>query len=236
VFVQPLIHDSESRTPTIGKVCLVDSPDKLTSMTVFFRSVEQLYTVNSELLLSLCEKLKDWSLETTTIGDVFSKYGPLFTLYSQYTDSQEFAARTITEFVEKNRDFAEFLAAASQDERCQGQNLHSLLIMPIQRVPRYHLLLQVRCASIGSTCHPVDHPDCHGLVCVAPVTQELLKQTTREFPDHPDVELVGEAVAKVKGSAQHINEVIVLRENKENLLKVRRLAVCWHHCLPLRLT
>jgi hypothetical protein len=30
----------------------------------------------------------DWDPSSSTIGDVFSQFAPLFTLYSHYTDSQ----------------------------------------------------------------------------------------------------------------------------------------------------
>lgn len=41
VFVRPLVHDGDSFAPTVGKIGLVQSPDNLTSMAVFFHSVEQ---------------------------------------------------------------------------------------------------------------------------------------------------------------------------------------------------
>lgn len=57
VYVQPLLHDSTSRNPTLGRVCLLSSADKLTSMSVFLHSVEHLYTLNTQLLASLADKV-----------------------------------------------------------------------------------------------------------------------------------------------------------------------------------
>lgn len=55
--MQPLLHDSTSRNPTLGRVCLLSSADKLTSMSVFLHSVEHLYTLNTQLLASLADKV-----------------------------------------------------------------------------------------------------------------------------------------------------------------------------------
>lgn len=56
---------------------------------------------------------------------------------------QEFASRTLAECCASGsyKDLASFVSAV--DAQQGGQGLQSLLIMPIQRVPRYVLLLQV---------------------------------------------------------------------------------------------
>lgn len=50
--------------------------------------------------------------------------------------------------------------------------------------------------------------------------QEYLKQTQKEAPEHADVALVQEALAKVRDAASHINDVIRQRQNKERILQV----------------
>jgi hypothetical protein len=51
LFVKPLLHDGESRSPTIGRLCRVGG------LSSFLHSVERLHTVNSELLTALCDKV-----------------------------------------------------------------------------------------------------------------------------------------------------------------------------------
>ena len=41
----------------------------------------------------------------------------------------------------ENKRFKKFVASAEQEDRCNGLNLQSLLIMPVQRMPRYKLML-----------------------------------------------------------------------------------------------
>ena len=42
----------------------------------------------------------------------------------------------------QNEAVREMVTKAQQSPRCAGQSLQSLLIMPVQRVPRYELLLR----------------------------------------------------------------------------------------------
>jgi hypothetical protein len=39
-----------------------------------------------------------------------------------------------------------------QNPRCQGLDLSALLVMPIQRIPRYQLLLQVQSLTLPFCC------------------------------------------------------------------------------------
>lgn len=59
LYVQPLLHDSASRSPTIGKVCGLSSADKVTSMSDFLHSVEPLHTLNAQLLTAMADKVRD---------------------------------------------------------------------------------------------------------------------------------------------------------------------------------
>jgi hypothetical protein len=79
-------------------------------------------------------------------------------------------------------------------------NLESLLITPVQRIPRYNLLLQVRqlsppfvaaCDALRVIVHSVHH------------VQDLIKNTDATHPDYDDL---CKALALMKDVSQHINE------------------------------
>lgn len=190
LFVQPILVDAQSKRPTIGKVCDITSENNLTSMSLFLHSIENLLMINERLLQDLTERVRNWK-DSDTIGDIFANYAPLFTMYSQYTDAQEFASQTLMEFREKSREFREFLVEAEANPRCNRQTLQSFLIMPIQRVPRYQLLLQ-----------------------------ECLKQTSKLSPDHKDIPLINGALEQVKDAANHVNAVVHVRENKNRIFEL----------------
>ena len=86
----------------------MNSPDNLTSMSVFLTSVRQLQTIGVELLHAIHNRVKGWT-DDRTIGDIFCRYGRLFDLYSVFSDAQEFAASGVVSFAKRSRDFADFV-------------------------------------------------------------------------------------------------------------------------------
>lgn len=70
------------------------------------------------------------------IGSVFKDFSPYFRMFSTYLGSYEKAIALKEELCEKNRKFASFIDEARKDPRCQGLDLQSFLITPVQRIPR----------------------------------------------------------------------------------------------------
>jgi ankyrin repeat protein len=62
-------------------------------------------------------------------------------MYTQYINNQDRALDTLSELRQKNKKFAKFLQKQQRDPRCHGNHIDSFLILPVQRVPRYKLLL-----------------------------------------------------------------------------------------------
>ena len=75
-------------------------------------------------------------------------------MYTQFASNSEEAMRLLRKLQENNSAFAEFTAECMTNPRCRGQSLDSFLIMPIQRIPRYLLLL----AELKKHT-PLEHPD-----------------------------------------------------------------------------
>jgi hypothetical protein len=92
-------------------------------------------------------------LQTAALPDAIINLAPSLTAYNQYVNSYAGAAAILQRLQEKE-EFEEWLEEQSSD--LGGLNLVSLQIAPIQRIPRYALLLK------GSTCavsliRPVRH-------------------------------------------------------------------------------
>jgi hypothetical protein len=51
--------------------------------------------------------------------------------------------QTLHQLQAENPQFAQFLHRCEEKPECSYQDLHSLLIQPIQRIPRYEMLLLV---------------------------------------------------------------------------------------------
>ena len=89
--------------------------------------------INKELLAAM-------EVSTDHIGKVFLDLAPYLKFYSTYANDFRDASKLVDEFTEKSKAFRQLLA--NQESRPEVQKkLNSLLITPVQRIPRYKLLL-----------------------------------------------------------------------------------------------
>ncbi|XP_037044083.1 FYVE, RhoGEF and PH domain-containing protein 6-like [Bradysia coprophila] len=102
--------------------------------TILFGQIEMIYNLNTELLKSLESDL-------SKVGKAFLRLAPFFKLYSVYAFDYNRSQIVLQELTEKNQRFRKFLEQTESRPEVQTK-LMSLLISPIQRVPRYRLLLQ----------------------------------------------------------------------------------------------
>ena len=100
------------------------------------------------------------SVETRKPGGmaaVFAEFAPFLRAYGPFLINYEAGVKRKAELLEASdaggdgsggggggggNIFKAFLDAALRDQRCRGLDLGSFLIMPVQRVPRYKLLLE----------------------------------------------------------------------------------------------
>ncbi|KAG7391516.1 hypothetical protein PHYPSEUDO_004586 [Phytophthora pseudosyringae] len=83
--------------------------------------------------------------ENEGVGAVFCRYAPLFKLYGGYAKDYEEVASLLQNFGRDTRlGFSKFLETC-RERSGSPKPFESLLIMPIQRIPRYKLLLERLC-------------------------------------------------------------------------------------------
>lgn len=105
-----------------------------------FHEVESLCAVNSLLLQELEAKFETWSM-TTTIGDVFLSLMSFLRGYTSFANNFDHALSTI-DACKKQPFFTEYLTHCVEvKEECNKMWLVDHMITPIQRIPRYTLLL-----------------------------------------------------------------------------------------------
>jgi len=85
------------------------------------------------------QELADENALLTYIGVTLLHYAPFFRSYQPYMEGYDVAVARMGELRETNRAFAEWLELA---QKCENLSLESFLIMPVQRLPRYLLLLE----------------------------------------------------------------------------------------------
>ncbi|KAK9885963.1 hypothetical protein WA026_013839 [Henosepilachna vigintioctopunctata] len=99
-----------------------------------FGNIQTIYTVNNTLL-------KELYRGSTNVANAFLKIAPYFKLYSSYAIGFKNTLSTLQKLRIQNPEFYNFME--NQETRPEVQNkLSALLIAPIQRIPRYRLLLQ----------------------------------------------------------------------------------------------
>eukprot|EP01105_Mastigella_eilhardi_P000020 TRINITY_DN1003_c0_g2_i1.p1 TRINITY_DN1003_c0_g2~~TRINITY_DN1003_c0_g2_i1.p1 ORF type:complete len:1350 (+),score=306.79 TRINITY_DN1003_c0_g2_i1:364-4050(+) len=136
-------------------------PDLLTSeqVGIIFSNVESVLMTNKQLLSDLEQRMQEWG-PTQLLGDLFVKMVPFLRMYRVYTTNYEQSISMLQQLTERNPLFAAFLDdKKANDPRCKLAPLNSFLIVPVQRIPRYKLLLE-----------------------------DLLKHTFPEHPDHKYLE------------------------------------------------
>jgi hypothetical protein len=75
------------------------------------------------------------------LGQVFRLFAPSMKLYIDYVNKYEGAIQTIDKYKAQNSYFVNFLRETNEDPESQRRGIGDFLIMPIQRIPRYVLLL-----------------------------------------------------------------------------------------------
>ena len=149
-----------------------------------FGNIPVLLNINRKLLESLCAAVKRDSdspdYVNANVGAVLFKFCPFFKMYSNYCKLQTKASSAIRE-LKKNSKFASFYKSCCKNPETRGMeltvgnrvsvHLQSFLIMPVQRIPRYQLLLKELQKST-----PEDHPDypfiSKALECILVVAKE----------------------------------------------------------------
>jgi hypothetical protein len=128
--------------------------------------------------------------------------------YTQYVNNYENAIKILEE-LEKKPAFVQFLQKCTNSEDLKGLNLYSYLIMPIQRPPRYELLLS-----------------------------ELLRYTDNVHPDHNNIKNAHQLIIEInlevdekkrldenRRRVAEIDRQIVGGKKTENLTATQRLFV-----------
>lgn len=107
--------------------------DDASHMTLFGQ-IEMIYNLNGELLHEL-------EVDLENVGNAFLKIAPFFKLYSVYAFDYKNALLILQDLINKNPVFRKFLENTESRPEIQTK-LNALMITPIQRVPRYRLLLE----------------------------------------------------------------------------------------------
>ncbi len=89
-----------------------------------------------------------------TFSDAFLTFMPFLKVYSTYVNKHPSAIELLIKLQRSSSRFRKFLDECMNKT---GMDVESYLILPIQRLPRYELILNVR-HSVGAPLHTFPYP------------------------------------------------------------------------------
>lgn len=106
-----------------------------------FQNLQNIYDLNSNFLKDLLENFN--KLDVTKIREVLHNYTKEFKMYSDYIKIYQTSSKVLKEELVKNSKLSNFINSKnSLLKKYSLDNLESILVMPIQRLPRYRLLYE----------------------------------------------------------------------------------------------
>ncbi|KAF2068872.1 hypothetical protein CYY_009803 [Polysphondylium violaceum] len=118
-----------------------------------FSHIENIYSLSTILFEKIDPRLQNWSY-SQSIADIFVDLSPFFKCYKQFSENYSNSIETLKNIKNSSLTLNNWIKNKEKDVRCKLLDLPSLLIAPIQRVPRLILLLE----ALQKSTQP-HHPD-----------------------------------------------------------------------------
>ncbi|XP_075218601.1 FYVE, RhoGEF and PH domain-containing protein 2-like [Lycorma delicatula] len=133
-----------------------------------FSNIKSLYKFHNEFLLpQLEQRMQNWANEQK-IGDIMKNFAPFLKLYTEYVKNFDNAMNIINVLYAKNRKFAALLDELHRLPECGNLTLTHHMLSPVQRLPRYQLLLNDYLKKLPSdSCDRTDSQKALELVTLA---------------------------------------------------------------------
>uniref|UniRef100_A0A8C8S093 FYVE, RhoGEF and PH domain containing 2 n=1 Tax=Pelusios castaneus TaxID=367368 RepID=A0A8C8S093_9SAUR len=115
-------------------------PEEVVKM--IFSNISSIYQFHALFFLpELQKRMEDWS-SNPRIGDVIQKLAPFLKMYGEYLKNFDKAVELIATWWEKSPPFQELILDIQKREVCANLTLQHHMLEPVQRIPRYELLLK----------------------------------------------------------------------------------------------
>ncbi|XP_055463108.1 FYVE, RhoGEF and PH domain-containing protein 2 isoform X2 [Psammomys obesus] len=109
---------------------------------LIFSNISSIYRFHAQFFLpELQRRVGDWAA-TPRIGDVIQKLAPFLKMYGEYVKNFERAAELLATWMDKSQPFQEVVTRIQRSEASGSLTLQHHMLEPVQRIPRYELLLK----------------------------------------------------------------------------------------------
>ena len=182
---------------------------KSKDIEIIFGYIENLLGVHQALLNAMEEQLNK---PVILMGNVFITMAHFLRVYPKYINQYDEAMNLLRTLTESKSKFAKFLEKQSTIEECNNLCLQDFLIAPVQRIPRYRLLLR---DLIKVT--PEEHVDFKNLNKSLDLIMEIatfVNEQKREAENEKKVNTLQEILSDEPKLFSHI-----FKENRKFLIK-----------------
>ncbi|CAG7719893.1 unnamed protein product [Allacma fusca] len=202
----------------------VDQENRVQSMfppetvTQMFCNIKSLYKLHNDHLLPQLEKrLSEWQEDNPRIGDIMKDFAPFLKMYSEYVQNFDNSINLINIYKEKSSRFSNIINEIQKMEECANLPIQHHLIGPIQRIPRYRLLLEAYLRKLPETSP--DHEDTKKALEIVSKAAEHANEAMRRIASFKKLLEVQE---QVKGAVDLVSPTRVLvREGKISKISAR---------------
>ncbi|XP_003379434.1 FYVE, RhoGEF and PH domain-containing protein 3 [Trichinella spiralis] len=168
-------------------------------------------------------RMVNWNLSLVVlpreqkISDVVCQQAPFLKMYSEYINNYKRATKVFEELYKKGGKFAQIVDEVERMPECENLSLVSHIIGPVQRVMRYHLLMQVL---LMQNCD-IRKNTLVGLI--SDTHHKYLKHLPENHCDRQDTE---KALELVKSAASHANEIMRKLDKYKDLVELQEQLGC----------
>lgn len=161
-----------------------------------FGNIETILGINQDLLKQLEGLIPNWD-DTVCLGSVFLSTAPFLKMYTVYSNQYNEGLKLLNQLMEEQGAFFEEIEKINAERMSVNPvalRLEHLLIMPIQRVPRYNLLLT---DLIKKT--PPDHPDFEDLNKALLIMKDVATHINKSVETHENLKKITSSAFTFKG-------------------------------------
>uniref|UniRef100_A0A4W6DYL1 FYVE, RhoGEF and PH domain containing 4b n=1 Tax=Lates calcarifer TaxID=8187 RepID=A0A4W6DYL1_LATCA len=119
-----------------------------------FSNISSIYSFHSQFLLPDLETCISHWCERPGLGNVLLQHAPFMRMYADYVRNFDQAVELVRTWTERSSAFRNIIQDIQSQEVCGSLTLQHHMLEPVQRVPRYEMLLRDYLKKL-----PVDSPD-----------------------------------------------------------------------------
>ncbi|EGG23389.1 pleckstrin domain-containing protein [Cavenderia fasciculata] len=162
-----------------------------------FSNIEVIKNYNNKFLEDLKPIIENWS-HFQKIGHIFSQFILLLKVYTQYVKEYTQSYEILNNNRKNNSKFESFIA---EKEAIDGKSINDYLILPVQRIPRYTLLLADLVKNTWK-----DHKDYNDLTESLKTMQEVATYVNEKKREAENIQKVTEIQNNFVGKFENLAE------------------------------